>query len=269
MVLTHTPFVNTPVDSASHELGKHKAMVKYTDMITGEIIQALENAGIRDNTVVIWTTDNGTSGEIAGSMNGRKIKGGKAKTTEPGICAPFIVSWPGNIKSNRISYALIDFSDIFPTCLDLAGVEPKNELLIGDKSYKIDGYSFKEVLLKGTDYSHRKWILGMGGGNNARLTQNGVENQYFFRDRVLRNDQYKLYINTKREPEKYFDLLNDPFERNNLLDSLKTEERKNNFHQLYEVIKAFPINDNDPKYNPNPSQSWDVKISAESQLWKK
>lgn len=269
MVLTHTPFVNTPTDSASDKLGKHKAMVMYTDLITGEIIEALENAGIRDNTVVIWTTDNGTSGAITGSINGVNVKGGKAKTTEPGVCAPFIVSWTGNIKSNKVSNALIDLSDIFPTCLDLAGVEPKNEWLIGDKIYKIDGHSFKEVLLKGTDYSHRKWILGMGGGNNARLTQNGVENQYIFRDRVLRNERYKLYINTKREPEKYFDLLYDPQEGNNLLDSLNTNERKINFRQLYEVIKTFPTNDNDPIYNPNPSQIWDVKITGESKLWKK
>jgi len=109
----------------------------------------------------------------------------------------------------------------------------------------------------------------MGGGNNARLTQNGVENQYIFRDRVLRNERYKLYINTKREPEKYFDLLYDPQEGNNLLDSLNTNERKINFRQLYEVIKTFPTNDNDPIYNPNPSQIWDVKITGESKLWKK
>lgn len=115
----------------------------------------------------------------------------------------------------------------------------KKEWVTGDKKHKIDGYSFKEVLLKNTDSSQHKWILGMGGGNNASLTKNGVENQYFFRDRVLRNERYKLCINTKKEPEKHFDLLNDPFERNNLLDSLTTDEKKNNFHQLYDMVKTF------------------------------
>lgn len=125
MVLTHTPFMNTPIDSASNDLGKHKAMVKYTDIITGQIMKARENAGIKDNTIVIWTTDDGTSHEITGTMNGARIKGGKTKTVESGICEPFIVSWPKNIKSGRVSNALIDFSDIFPTCLDLAGISPK------------------------------------------------------------------------------------------------------------------------------------------------
>lgn len=269
MVLTHTPFVNTPDDSAEDDLGKHKAMVKYTDKITGEIIQALENAGIRDNTVIIWTTDNGTSQNIVGSYNGRKIRGGKAKTTEPGICEPFIVSWPKHLKVNATSDALIDFSDIFPTCLDLAGVEPKKEWMVGNKSHRIDGKSFKSVLLNNTKESNRTWILGMGGENNAQLTENGVENQFVFRDRVLRNAQYKLYINTKRKPEKFYDLLSDPSENNNLIDSLNNHERKSNFDQLMKVLSTFPLKDSDPKYDPNPSQIWDVEISKESQIWKK
>ena len=77
MVLTHTPFVNTPIDSASTNLGKHKAMVRYTDLITGDLLRTLEEAGIRENTVIIWTTDNGTTGQITGTLNGRKVKGGK------------------------------------------------------------------------------------------------------------------------------------------------------------------------------------------------
>lgn len=269
MVLTHTPFVDTPLDSASTKLGKHKAMVKYTDLITGDIVAALEDAGIRDNTVIIWTTDNGTVGQIIGTRDGVKVKGGKAKTVEPGISEPFIVSWPGKVVSNKISNALIDFTDIFPTALDLAGVKPRKELYAGDKSFKIDGYSFKDVLLKGAEDSQREWILGMGGGNNARLTENGVENQFRFRDRVLRNKRYKLCINSKREPEKFFDLLSDPQEKNNLIDSLNIEDRKVNFDQLCQVIGTFPKRDSDPRYNPNPPQKWDLKVTKKSQVWKK
>ncbi|WP_339923673.1 sulfatase-like hydrolase/transferase [uncultured Cyclobacterium sp.] len=269
MVLTHTPFVNTPTDTAADNLGKHKAMVKYTDRITGEIIQALEDAGIRDNTIVFWTTDNGTTGAITGRRNGLNVKGGKAKTIEPGISAPFFVSWPGTIKPNRVSNALIDFTDFFPTFLDFAGAAPQNNVIDDGNSHKIDGHSFKDVLLKNNEESNRNWILGMGGGNNAALTQNGVENQFLFRDRVLRNKKYKLYIDSKREPEKFFDLLKDAEESNNLLDSLNSEERKNNFNQLYEVVATFPEKDHDPKYYPNPAQEWDVKVTEESQLWKK
>lgn len=267
MVLTHPPLVNTPVESAPDQLGKHKAMVRYTDLITGDIVQALEDADVLDNTVIIWTTDNGTTRGISGNRNGVLVEGGKAKTTEAGICAPFIVSWPGTIAAGKVSEALIDFTDIFPTCLDLAGVEVRKEWPVGDGLEKLDGHSFKDVLLGKAD-SQREWILSMGGGNHARLTRSGVENQYVFRDRVLRDERYKLYINSRREADQFFDLWMDPLEENNLIDSLNTPGRKQSFEQLFEAADAFPDQDSDPRYRPNPRQSWDVAVTAESQVWK-
>ena len=108
----------------------------------------------------------------------------------------------------------------------------------------------------------------MGGQNNARLTENGVENQYVFRDRVLRNEKYKLFIGTNRIPEKFYDLKADPYEKTNLIDSLNSAERKQNFQKLAGVIPSFPEKDMDPIYHPNPPQKWDVEITAKSQVWK-
>ncbi len=85
----------------------------------------------------------------------------------------------------------------------------------------------------------------------------------------MRNEKYKLYFNTNRKPEKFYDLLNDPFERNNLINSINNSDRKSNFDKLTNLIVIFPLKDSDPKYYPNPSQFWDVEISAESQIWKK
>jgi arylsulfatase A-like enzyme len=269
MVLTHTPFVNTPDESAEDKLGKLKAMVRYTDKITGEIVQALEDAKIRDNTIIIWTTDNGTARGITGKYRGGKVEGGKAKTTEPGICAPFIVSWPDHLKSNNVSDALIDFTDFYPTFLEIAGLDSQQKFTSGNTAHTIDGHSFFDVLLNNSADSQRDWILGMGGGNNARLTGKGAENQYIFRDRVIRNKQYKLYIDSKKKPENFFDLLIDPAEGKNLLDSRLSTEQQIAFDQLLEVVASFPSKDSDPKYVPNPPQEWDVEISAESQTWKK
>ena len=266
MVLTHTPLVDTPDETADTNLGKHKAMVRYTDKTTGEIIKALDDTNIRKNTVIIWTTDNGTARGIEGSLNGQMVKGGKSLTTEAGICLPFIVSWPEEIKPSQKSDALIDFTDLYPTFLDLAGISEEDNIEASNPIF--DGHSFKNVLIGKSLKSNREWILGMGGQNNARLTENGVENQYVFRDRVLRNEQYKLYIGMDREPKEFYDLKADSFEKINLIDSLTTPERKENFEQLAEVIKLFPKKDNDPIYKPNPPQNWDVKITAESELWK-
>jgi len=268
MILTHTPFENPPNDTASSNLGKHKAMVRYTDLITRDLVETLEKAGIRNNTLIIWTTDNGTAGAITGNLKGRKIKGGKSQTSEAGICLPFIASWPSVIDAHQTSNALIDFSDLFPTFLDLAGTEVGKEYRIDDKTYTIDGVSFKQVLMN-KGQSRRKWILGMGGGNNARLTENGVENQYVFRDRVIRNERFKLYINANSKAAGFYDLLKNPEEDSNLMDSLNTQLRKDNFNALSKVIETFPERDQDPRYEENPAQKWDVEISAKSQIWKK
>ncbi|MEM6631871.1 MAG: sulfatase-like hydrolase/transferase [Bacteroidota bacterium] len=267
MVLTHVPFEHTPIDSAETDLGKHQAMVTYTDLITGEILRTLEETGIRDNTLIIWTTDNGTTQKITGTINGKTIRGGKMKTTEPGVCLPFIASWPAVIKPGQTSNALIDFSDLFPTFLDLAGISVNKEYTIQDKKYHIDGVSFKQVLTQGTP-TKRDWILSMGGGNHAQLTEKGVENQYVFRDRVIRNEHYKLYINSKREVAGFFELGKNLEEGQNLLDSLDTSGRAENFKRLCEVMSLFPEKDHDPIYSPNPPQEWDVEVTAKSQIWK-
>lgn len=267
MALTHTPLVNTPDESASDNLGKHKAMVRYTDKIVGELVEALKQNELLDNTMVVFTTDNGSTRSITGGYKGRKIAGAKSGTVEAGICEPFIVSWPGKVKANQVSDALIDFTDMLPTFIDIAGAASTNKWTQHNASQVIDGKSFKSVLFDSTD-SVREWILGMGGGNNARLTENGVENQYNFRDRVLRNKKYKLYIDSDRQPEKFFDLVVDPFEEDNIIDSLNTKERTTNFERLKKVFESFPLKDNDPKYQSNPDQEWDVEITAESEHWK-
>ncbi|SHK00278.1 sulfatase-like hydrolase/transferase [Pseudozobellia thermophila] len=267
MVLTHTPFVSTPDEAADDNMGKHKAMVRYTDKIVGELVEALKQNDLFENTMVVFTTDNGTTSAITGTYKGRPIKGGKARTVEAGICEPFIVSWPGTIEPRQTSEALIDFTDLLPTFIDIAGGGSPDQWTANHAGQPIDGKSFKDVLLGTTD-SAREWILGMGGGNKARLTEKGVENQYNFRDRVLRNKRYKLYIDSNSVPEKFFDLKEDPFEEHNIIDSLNTEERLAHFERLKKVLESFPKKDSDPKYRPNPDQEWDVEVTAKSGQWK-
>ena len=268
MALTHPPLVDTPDESSDTKLGKHKAMVRYADKLTGSIVNSLEAAGVRDNTVIIWTTDNGTSRGIIGTLDGRKVAGGKSKTVEPGISVPFIVSWPQGITGPQVSEALIDFSDFFPTLLDLAGVNVGHKWKVSGVDQPIDGRSFKNALGPENKRSPRDWILSMGGGNHARLTDSGVENKFNYRDRVLRDYRYKLYIDSRGQPASFIDLRLDPYEVINLVDSLTNEDRRSSFVRLFEVAKAMPDKDADPRYQPNRDHPWDVKITAESQVWK-
>ena len=261
MVLTHTPFVTTPDDlEASTDLEKHKAMVRYTDKILGRFMTKLEDLGIRENTIIVWTTDNGTVGTITGTQNGRQVKGQKSYPVEPGICVPFIVSAPGLVSEGVATEALTDITDLLPTFVDLA----EGELQPG---YEYDGVSIADFILGKSDDTPRDWIMGMGGKNEAKLTDDGVENRYVFRDRVLREKRFKLYVSTKREAVKLVDVIADPEEMKNLIDS-NDPEAQAALERLSAIIPSFPERDNDPIYDPLPPQPWDVPITAQNEVWK-
>ena len=262
MCLPHTPFTTTPAEpNVSGKLERHKSMVRYIDILVGRLENALVELGLRENTIIIFTTDNGSTSSIKGTLNGREVKGGKAKTTENGICLPFIVNCPGLVPEGIVTDALIDITDIFPTFIELAKTKVPDNVIL-------DGVSQAKLFTGETTKSQRDWIMSMGGGNNAALSEKGVENEYRFRDRVIRDKQYKLFVSADREPEKLVNLETDPGEETNLLP-LTDSETKAAFKKLWKVVDSFPEKDNDPIYNPLPTQSWDVEVTVKSQEWKK
>jgi arylsulfatase A-like enzyme len=262
MVLTHVPLVTTPDEpDVTTDLDKHKAMVRYTDKVLGRLVQALEELNIRDNTIIVWTTDNGTDTSITGHQNGRTVVGAKAKSTEPGLCVPFIVNAPGLVPEGVKTDALVDVTDFLPTFAELGGGKLQ-------EGYTYDGKSFADHILGKSEDSNRSWILGMGGRNEAKLTEDGVENAFVFRDRVIREKRFKLYVSPQRQPEKLVDVLADPAEEKNLIGSSDPEALAA-LTRMSAIIPSFPARDNDPIYTPNPDQPWDVEITAKSEVWKK
>lgn len=238
MVLTHAPFVTTPHEpNVTTKYEKHRAMVRYTDFIIGKIIKSLEDLDIMDNTYFIFTTDNGTSPGIIGKRDGVYVRGGKSYLTENGINSPFLVLTPGKLHFE--TDALIDFTDIYPTLLDLAGVED-------DSKFEFDGYSFADVLLGKSKQGKRDWILSMGGLSARISDDDRMENWFVFRDRVLRDEQYKVYTDTLKQIVRIFDLKKDTYETNNLIGQL---EAKDIYEKFESILKSIPDEDAQPKYN--------------------
>jgi arylsulfatase A-like enzyme len=262
MCLPHTPFTTTPAEpNVSGNLERHKAMVRYIDILVGRLENALTELGLRENTIIIFTTDNGSTNRITGLRDGREVKGGKQKTTENGICVPFIVNCPGIVPEGKVTDALIDITDIFPTFVELANAKVPDNIVI-------DGVSQAKLFTGISGHSQRDWIMAMGGGNRAALSEKGVENEYRFRDRVIRDKKYKLFVSSERKPEKLVNLQTDPREKENLLPP-SNPESKAAFEKLWKVIEKFPGKDNDPIYNPLPPQPWDVDVTVESEVWKR
>jgi arylsulfatase A-like enzyme len=258
MVLPHSPFVNTPLElGVKDKYSKHKAMVKYIDHLTGKLIDHLTNLGLRENTIVVWTSDNGTSTKINNTRHGKLVKGGKMQTTENGVNTPFIVSCPSLIPQGKTTDALVDFTDMHQTFADFAGVTP-------DQSYVYDGLSAKEVFLN-TTKGTRTWVMAMGSEPGV-FTHKGIENKFYFRDRVLRNERYKIFIDSNREVVKLIDLKNDPEEKLNLINN---PEYKSILQDLSEKIDVFPEYDQDPKYTVRKPNPWDRKATRPSKVHKK
>jgi len=259
MCLPHTPLVTTPLKpTAKGSKEKHIAMVEYIDYLTGRIVETLEQLGIRENTIIFWTSDNGSS--TPGRRNGVNINAGKGRTVEQGVNVPFIANCPGTIPQGLVSEALADVTDILPTCAELANAPLP-------ATYKNDGRSIADVLLGETQYSERNWIMAMGGHNNAKMTDSGPENQWYWRDRVIRDRRYKLYVGTDKKAKKLFDLAKDPWEENNIISS-SDPQAKSALQKLHDAIYQFPQKDNDFVCRPNPPQAWDRKIQAKSEIWK-
>jgi len=261
MALTHAPFTNTPHEpDVKEKYEKHKAMVRYADFILGKIVKALEDIGIRDNTIIFWTTDNGTTSAITGRMKGHLVKGGKASLGENNICAPFIVNCPGLVPSGVVTDALTDFTDMLPTFAELAGAKIPDNVVV-------DGKSIAKLILGQAKDSDREWIMSMGF-HPARLTENGVEPYYKFGYRAVRNKKYKLLVNNKRQGYKLFNLIEDPWEEHNLINSTDpkiVEARK----KLEAIVASFPEQDAKPKYDPTPPQPWDMTIEKMNKYLKK
>lgn len=263
MNLPHTPFTTTPHKTKiDRNIDKHKAMVEYADFILAKMIKQLEEMGERENTIIIWTTDNGTNKSLVGTLNGRKVRGGKQLTTENGINSPFIISSPGLIPTGIVSDTLVDFTDILPTFADLADANiPSN--------YKLDGQSFAPYILNEQQDGSRSSILSMGGKNEAEVSEQGIENKFAFRDRVIRDKRYKLFVNAIQplSYEKLVDLHTDPEEKVNLINS-KDPRIVAAKAALIKVAQAQPKRDNDPKYRKRQALSWDKPVTVKSQEWK-
>lgn len=254
MALTHGPLTTTPDNKDERDKRRlFTGMVRYTDKLVGKLVAALEDAGIRDQTIIIFTTDNGTGGN-SNTRLGRVVRGGKAKMSEQnGTAMPFLVNCPGTVPSGVTTDALVDFTDMLPTFAELGGAK-----LPLDR--KIDGQSFAPLILGQADDGPRTWIMSMGGGA-AALRGGRVVPRLAYDDRVLRDKRYKLWIGTDRRPVKLFDLIRDPWEERNLIESQDAADRAA-LERLAAIAATFPDKDGAPIYDKNPPQPWDRKPDA-------
>ncbi|REE00144.1 sulfatase family protein [Marinoscillum furvescens] len=126
----HTPIVPSAAWQGKSGLGKYGDFVMETDNVIGEVVKALEANGLDENTLIIFTSDNGCSKaagipELAqqGHLVSAHMRGSKADLWDGGHRVPFIVSWPGKVQAGSVSDELICLTDLFATVADITQTE--------------------------------------------------------------------------------------------------------------------------------------------------
>jgi arylsulfatase A len=131
----------------------------YIDKMVGKLVAELDRLKLRDNTLIVFTSDHGTGGVYAeeSTIGGRRLAGEKGSMLEGGALVPLIVNWPGKTPPGKVSADLVDSTDFVPTFAELAGAKlPETQVL--------DGHSFAPQVL-GQTGQPREWVfieLGKG-----------------------------------------------------------------------------------------------------------
>ncbi|WP_395742143.1 sulfatase-like hydrolase/transferase [Prosthecobacter sp.] len=210
MILTHGPYEATP-DSKDYGQAAVKQkkggqqhfadMVAYMDKLVGALTQELTTLGLRENTLILFTGDNGTGrGTTSALADGSEQAGEKGSTTRGGMHVPLIVSWPGTMKPGSVCPDLVDMTDFLPTICDATGISPP-------KTLPLDGRSFLPQV-RGEKGSPRDWIYSywvpLRDSQMANVGARGAVEQAF-------DHHYKLY-----STGKFFELDHDVEEKSPL-----------------------------------------------------
>jgi arylsulfatase A len=148
--LCHGPILRTP-DSKPGEtdpVALYNDNIAYLDKQVGALVAEIDNLGLRENTLIVFSTDNGTVGQPTPSE--RTINGVKGTMLEGGSGVPLIANWKGTAPAGRVLKDLVDFSDVLPTFVEVAGAKLP-------QGVTIDGRSFAPQL-RGRKGQPREWI---------------------------------------------------------------------------------------------------------------
>jgi len=180
---------------------KNVAFIEHLDFNIGRVLTVLKESGLEQNTLVVFSADNG--GSLPHAQNNDPWRGGKQDHYDGGLRVPFMMRWPAQIKAgSRSDYAGLNF-DLFPTFVELAGGKPLPDL---------DAVSLVPVLKGGTISTPRDlYFVRREGG-----PQYGGKSY----EAIIRGD-WKLMQNSPFSPLELYNLKTDPQEQTNLATTNK------------------------------------------------
>ncbi|MEK6477506.1 sulfatase [Catalinimonas sp. 4WD22] len=203
----------------------YAAMVASMDENVGRLLNQLDSLGLTENTLIIFTSDNGGIRSISSQQ---PLRAGKGSYYEGGIRVPLLVSWPGNIKAGSQCSVPVTNLDIYPTIQNIVGAEQQNKLLDGnDISSLFYGDSIAERPL----FWHFPIYL------QAYDMQEDDGRDPLFRTRpgsVIRMGDWKLHEYFEDGGLELYNLAEDIGERQNLV-----EEYPEKAEELYQILQDW------------------------------
>jgi arylsulfatase A-like enzyme len=249
-------------------------MIEHDETI-GTILKALDDMGIANDTIVVYSTDNGPHMNTWPDGAMTPFRSEKNTNWEGAFRVPCLVRWPGHIKPGTVTNELMSHNDWIPTLCAIAG-EPDivSKCL---KGYQANGHTYK-VHLDGYDQS--KFLTSVEGTVGKNNGAKSARDKFFYSDDdgllvAMREGDYKYVFSEQRaqgtlqvwaEPfttlrlQKIFNLMQDPYERADITSNTFWDWQLNHVGSMYGVMddvfkfaatfKDYPPRSSPPSFNP-------------------
>ena len=212
-IVTHLSPKYQAMRNSKNGWSLQEAGMAQLDDIVGNTMQKLKDMGVDDNTIVVFTTDNGTETFTWPDGGNTPFKGQKGTIYEGGFRAPAMVRWPDKVPAGKIENGIMSGLDWFPTLVAAAGnPNIKDELLkgkkIGDKTYKnhLDSYNQLDMLTgKGPSARHEIFYFGETTLGAVRIDD--------YKYRFIDQPAGWIGVKNKLNAPSLTNLRLDPFER--------------------------------------------------------
>jgi len=206
----------------------YAAMIESLDSAIGRVLAKLDAMNLRDNTLVVFTSDNGGVSTSEGHPTSNlPYRGAKGWVYEGGVRVPLVVRWPGVASAGTRCNVPVTSTDFYPTLLEAAGMEAKPD-------QHVDGVSFVPLLRnpfakfdRGPVFFHYPHYSNQGG----------------FPASAVRKGEYKLIQDLEDGAFELYNLESDPQEHNNLeqLESAVVEELSGLLNDWRKEVGAKPL----------------------------
>ena len=207
----------------SDKRAKLVAFIEHLDAGIGSVIQSLKRSGLYNNTLIVFTSDNG--GRLDLGANNGALRSGKGSMYEGGLKVPAAILWSQKMKQGRVSNSVQLTMDLFPTMLDAAGVAYDKQ--------SIDGVSFYPMLIGGEEVPSDRPVFFIRREGDAEYGGKTID--------AVRKGNWKLLQNTPFSPRELYNLQEDPLEQHNLIEAQKEKFRELSALQRLQVQKGGAV----------------------------